>query len=105
LNEWDQDFEPPPNPFHESQEEFEQRMRESWQRRVRAFHGVLVSRRKLHEHATWTVRFHVGRERPSRIAARIGIDNRDTVPGAIERFARLIELPLTVVAAVKGTDR
>ena len=93
FDEW-RLFESPPNPLVETSTQFQSRMKESWQLRVDAIHGSPVLKRKLDEHAEWTARFHVGRQPPFRIAARLGIDNRDTVPKGIESFARLVELPL-----------
>jgi hypothetical protein len=80
----------------ESSQEFLARMKRAYDWRQDLVDKAIGARRRreLAQHAQWTVRFQVRGDRLSDIAAGAGIDNRNRVPIAIDRFARLIELPL-----------
>ena len=94
---WDwQEDEFPPLSRPESWQQFMSRMDRAFRRRERLViaAGLQPQKRMMRKHAEWTARFQVCEESELDIAARFGIDNRDTVPKAIDAFARLIDLPL-----------
>ena len=80
----------------ESEKAFVARMRTAYREHRDKYEelGLVHTKRKLTRDAQITARFQVGRESIIEIASTLDVDDRRTIPKAIEAFATLIELPL-----------
>jgi hypothetical protein len=93
FEEWDDVYEPPPNPIHETREDFLSRMEVAWERRGKTIDGG-PTKRKARLHAEWFVRVRVGGETLEQILEENPEGgNPRTIELALERFSAIIDLP------------